>query len=90
MVASAFVVCLYGNIGASSRLDFTVMGHSVNLVARIQGIAGSMNEPLLVSTAVAEHLEGSVESVGFHPLKGVPEPVEIFRLSGPIGSHSSD
>ena len=81
---------VYGNIGASSRLDFTVMGHSVNLVARIQGVAGAMNEPLLVSTAVAEHLEGRVESIGLHPLKGVPEPVEIFRPSETIGSHSSD
>ena len=49
-----------------------------------------MNEPLLVSTAVAEHLEGRVESIGLHPLKGVPEPVEIFRPSETIGSHSSD
>ena len=76
---------VYGNIGASSRLDFTVMGHSVNLVARIQGVAGDTNEPLLVSADVAEHLDGHVESIGFYPLKGVPEPVEIFRLSGTIG-----
>lgn len=75
---------VYGNIGASSRLDFTVMGHAVNLVARLQGVAGAMDEPLLVSAQVAEHLGSGVESIGLHPLKGVPAPVEIFRLSSPI------
>ncbi len=51
---------VYGNIGASSRLDFTVMGSAVNLVARIQHLTGTKNEPLLFSRGVAQHLPGEV------------------------------
>ena len=40
---------VYGNIGASSRLDFTVMGHAVNMVARIQNLTGQLNEGILFS-----------------------------------------
>ena len=70
---------VYGNIGASSRLDFTVMGSAVNLVARIQHLTGTKNEPLLFSRGVAQHLPGEVESIGVHQFKGVPRPVEVFR-----------
>lgn len=70
---------VYGNIGASSRLDFTVMGSAVNLVARIQHLTGTTNEPLLFSEEIAEHLTDVVESVGVHEFKGVSRPVEVFR-----------
>ena len=70
---------VYGNIGASSRLDFTVMGSSVNLVARIQHLTGVRNEPLLFSEEIAEHLSGAVESIGVHEFKGVSLPVEVFK-----------
>ena len=70
---------VYGNIGASSRLDFTVMGSAVNLVARIQHLTGSTDEPLLFSAEIAEHLSGDVASVGVHEFKGVSRPVEVFK-----------
>jgi len=71
---------VYGNIGASSRLDFTVMGEAVNLVARIQSLTGETGEALLFSGDVAEHLTGTSEAIGTYDLKGVPAPVEIFRM----------
>lgn len=68
---------VYGNIGAKSRLDFTVMGNSVNLVARIQGLNGSLGETILFSNEVADHVPSV--PVGAHHFKGVPAPVEIFK-----------
>jgi len=46
---------MYGNIGGESRLDFTVIGPAVNLVARIQGLCGELRRPLLVSDALRGH-----------------------------------
>ena len=69
---------VYGNIGAASRLDFTVMGHAVNLVARIQSLTGKMNEEILFSPEIAQHYRVAV-SVGEHAFKGIPKPVEIFK-----------
>jgi len=71
---------VYGNIGASSRLDFTVMGHSVNLVARIQNLTGQTGESILFSNEIANHLDEPVISMGRHELKGVSDPVEVFKV----------
>ncbi len=70
---------VYGNIGASTRLDFTVMGHAVNLVARIQTLTGERNEAILFSADVAKHLEHKHASVGRHQFKGISSPIEIFK-----------
>jgi len=72
---------VYGNIGAKTRLDFTVMGAAVNLVARLQSLTGRLGEPLLFSHQVAEHLAQPVQSVGEYSFKGVEDTVEIFRVA---------
>ena len=73
---------LYGNIGASSRLDFTVMGNAVNLVSRLQDLTGKFDEKILFSAEVHQLLECGGESIGYHALKGVREAVEVFRPHG--------
>ena len=72
---------VYGNIGAKTRLDFTVMGSSVNLVARLQSVTGELGEGVLFSASVAQHLEENTESIGEYTFKGVGHPVEIFRIA---------
>ena len=71
---------MYGNIGTSQRLDFTVIGPAVNLTARLESLAASLREPILVSAEIASALDPTnLESVGRHPLKGMAAPVEAFR-----------
>ncbi len=70
----------YGNIGAVDRLDFTVIGHAVNLAARLEALAGERGEPLLTSRAFAEASGEDLDPIGRYPLKGIPEPVEVYRL----------
>ena len=71
---------VYGNIGAPNRLDFTVIGPAVNHTARIEQLCRTMDRPVLVSAAVAEAATEPVTSLGFHALRGVREPHEIFTL----------
>ena len=40
---------LYGNVGAIDRLDFTVIGPSINEVARIEALCEPLGRPVLVS-----------------------------------------
>lgn len=68
----------YGNIGAASRLDFTVIGASVNLAARVEGLCGHVGEPVLATGAFAQRADGWSE-VGAYPVKGVEAPVTVFR-----------
>jgi adenylate cyclase len=68
----------YGNIGAGSRLDFTVIGPAVNEVARIETLCGALDRPLLMSAPLAACCGEEVVSLGRHLLRGVAEPREIF------------
>ncbi|MEM8703006.1 MAG: adenylate/guanylate cyclase domain-containing protein [Pseudomonadota bacterium] len=68
----------YGNIGGGTRLDFTVIGSSVNIASRIEGLCGMLGETVLASADFVEKSRKSWRSIGQHELKGVADPVEIF------------
>jgi adenylate cyclase len=73
---------MYGNIGAPNRLDFTVIGPAVNLVTRIESLCKPLGRRLLASARFASPCGSQLVSLGRHPLKGIPEPQEIFTLPG--------
>jgi adenylate cyclase len=68
----------YGNIGAPTRLDFTVIGPAVNKVARIEAMTKRLERPLLVSADFARRCVYPLDSLGFHVLRGISEPEELF------------
>ncbi|QYO63434.1 adenylate/guanylate cyclase domain-containing protein [Leptolyngbya sp. 7M] len=69
-----------GMFGSRERSDYTAIGPSVNIAARLQEAA----EPnaILVSAAVADYLDDSVSITKFSPLKlkGVDETVLTFAV----------
>ena len=77
-VALHFGDVLYGNIGAPSRLDFTVIGPAVNLAARLEGVCGHLGAPVVASAAFAARCPGAVAPAGEFALKGLGEPVAAF------------
>ncbi len=72
----------YGNIGSANRLDFTVIGPAVNRAARLETLAASLGDTMLVSKDFAEACSTDFESVGSHPLKGIDGETEAFRPAG--------
>lgn len=68
----------YGNIGAPTRLDFTVIGQAVNKVVRIEALSKALDRALLVSSEFAHRCTHPLISLGFHALRGISEPEEIF------------
>ena len=74
---------LYGNVGATDRLDFTVIGPAINEATRIEALCEPLDRRILLSpefaAAVAFGGYGLV-SLGRHALRGVKEPKEIFAL----------
>src|SRR5208337_405130 len=75
---------LYGNVGATDRLDFTVIGPAINEVARIEALCEPLDRAVLVSAefaAAATDCRSRLEPLGRHALRGVREPKEIFALN---------
>ena len=73
---------LYGNVGAVDRLDFTVIGPAVNEVARIETLCEPLGRKVLISAELAAVVGDSrrLEPLGYHTLRGVREPREIYGL----------
>jgi len=69
-------------IGNDLKMDYTAVGLTTHLAARMEQLA----EPgtTLLSPATVELVEGyvDVKSLGPMPVKGLPEPVEIYELTG--------
>jgi adenylate cyclase len=70
----------YGNIGASRRLDFTVIGPAVNRASRLQELAKTLGRRVLISWAFAQGLDEPLIDLGRHPLRDVPQPRRVFTL----------
>jgi adenylate cyclase len=71
---------LYGNIGIPERLDFTVIGPAANEAARLEAMCKTLHKPILISAELARLVPDKLVSLGFHALRGVREPHEIFTL----------
>jgi len=83
---------LYGNVGSTERLDFTVVGPAVNEVSRIAAMCRSAEQPMLVSAAFAEigNNRARLVSVGRYALRGVSGAQELFTLDPSEGGSGAD
>jgi adenylate cyclase len=71
---------LYGNIGSGNRLDFTCIGPAVNLVARLEKLAGRLGRTVLGSAAFAVQSENALMPVGAFRLPGIRGAQRVFGL----------
>ncbi len=69
---------LYGNIGSTTRIDFTVLGQAVNIAARIEGFCSRYEAPLLLSREFADQTGEPVRVVANETLKGYAGQFEIL------------
>ena len=74
----------YGNIGSTTRLDFTVVGPAVNEVSRIVALCRSVDRTILLSSeffaATPEPERSRLVSVGRFALRGVSRAQYLYTI----------
>ena len=69
----------YGNVGAPGRLDFTVIGQSATIAARLSDLAKTQGASALITEDIARAAEGET-SLGPFELHNIAAPVEVFSI----------
>src|SRR5690606_8963986 len=77
---------IVGNIGAADRVNYTIIGDTVNVSARLQGLAKDLDPDadvsIVISGETASRLDERYETrpAGKHLLRGRGGAVEVYTV----------
>ena len=69
-------------VGSDLRMDYTAVGQTTHLAARMEQLAPPGTVRLTAETVRLAEGYVEVRSLGPIPVKGLPDPIEIFELTG--------
>jgi len=73
-------IVVSGNIGSQAKMEYTVIGNSVNVASRLNGLAGPGET--IISKNTYEHVKNIItaEALPAQRIKGRSNAIEIFRV----------
>jgi len=75
---------LVGNFGSPLKMDYTVIGDTVNTAARLEGLNKDFGSTLMISQSTYELITNSIDvrSLGPAPVKGKSEAIHVYEVLG--------
>jgi len=76
--------CVVGNIGSDMRFDYSVLGDSVNLAARLEGQTKSYGVSIIIGSSTAQQVadDFAILELDAIRVKGKTEPEVIYTILG--------
>ena len=82
-------VVIAGTIGGAGKLEFTLIGDTVNVAARVEQLTKATGDAILLTHQTVDALDGRSHELverGSHALKGKSAPTQVFALDPGAGA----